>query len=482
MTEPSSQSGGKSYVVGYGRPPKESQFRKGKSGNPAGRPMGAKNKLKITGGKIDDILRRELAPTVEVRGVDGPETLSVLEASVRSLGVRAMKGSVRAQEHLIEKQGDLDAKEAAEHDAHNRALRALKEHQLARRRLNSERGIEDDVVPDPDHIVMDRASARMVIRGPADLQQKVEWERMWEAPRSFRWELELARKKLARLRPRHTEERACLTNTIQENEYFVLFYAMKLMSVFSIEAWQVADDGLEQQELEQRLQEDRWPDPPAEVRRTMSRKKLEALRRGEIYCDAIALRERLRKSGMPPFRFARKPAAQEAFERQQAWLSGAGAPVSSAHQAAAPSEDGEAAPAGELSWIDQVSLLRDLPPEDRSVLRLRARSLLSRPETACLRRTMRPSGSFLSCPARSRFSVRRKMAGRSRPFSSGPACPAFWSWAAPSRWKHTMPTGLPSPTLPPSPSRRKPSSTCSTDRPRSECLCMSGKAPGRLAV
>src|ERR1700721_384432 len=42
LTPPSPESS--DYEVGYGRPPKASQFPAGRSGNPKGRPKGARNK------------------------------------------------------------------------------------------------------------------------------------------------------------------------------------------------------------------------------------------------------------------------------------------------------------------------------------------------------------------------------------------------------------------------------------------------------
>lgn len=49
MRKPPEQSSddGKQYSVGYGRPPQSTRFKKGRSGNPMGRPKGSRNVQKL---------------------------------------------------------------------------------------------------------------------------------------------------------------------------------------------------------------------------------------------------------------------------------------------------------------------------------------------------------------------------------------------------------------------------------------------------
>ena len=76
------------YAVGYGKPPASTQFKKGRSGNPKGRPAGARNTMTI----VREILDRE----VTVRGGDGQRRITGREANFTALLQKALKGDVRA--------------------------------------------------------------------------------------------------------------------------------------------------------------------------------------------------------------------------------------------------------------------------------------------------------------------------------------------------------------------------------------------------
>lgn len=82
-----------SYQVGYGRPPAVSQFKPGQSGNPNGRPKGARNRSSMA----HDALERAIS--VKEKGKWRKTT--VRKAAYRCLAEKAIAGDVKALDYLL---------------------------------------------------------------------------------------------------------------------------------------------------------------------------------------------------------------------------------------------------------------------------------------------------------------------------------------------------------------------------------------------
>lgn len=74
--------------VGPGRPPKHSQFRRGESGNPKGRPKGALN--------VATVLGRALRERVVINENGRRRTITKLQAAVKQLVNKAAGGDMHA--------------------------------------------------------------------------------------------------------------------------------------------------------------------------------------------------------------------------------------------------------------------------------------------------------------------------------------------------------------------------------------------------
>lgn len=84
---------GHGYQVGYRKPPTHSQFKPGQSGNPKGRPKGAKG--------LNTMVREILGGKVAVRTATGTRHITKIEAVLQKTIERAMKGDARAQVELM---------------------------------------------------------------------------------------------------------------------------------------------------------------------------------------------------------------------------------------------------------------------------------------------------------------------------------------------------------------------------------------------
>lgn len=99
------------YEVGYGKPPKATQFKKGQSGNPKGRPKGARNTRKLALEKLDETM------LVKQDGVT--KNLPRREIMILALSRKAMQGDIRAIDKIISLVTPL---EEARDQAENRKL------------------------------------------------------------------------------------------------------------------------------------------------------------------------------------------------------------------------------------------------------------------------------------------------------------------------------------------------------------------------
>lgn len=93
------------YDIGYGKPPKSGQFKKGKSGNPKGRPKGAKG--------VKASLRRELESKITVR--EGGQEIKLPKAEVLAKGLMAdaLKGDTKARTEILKLDGELFGEQSA---------------------------------------------------------------------------------------------------------------------------------------------------------------------------------------------------------------------------------------------------------------------------------------------------------------------------------------------------------------------------------
>jgi len=78
--------------VGYGKPPRRTRFRKGVSGNPKGRPKGARN--------LATVLERTLKERVVINENGVRRVVSKLEAAVKQLVNKAASGDLLAMRQL----------------------------------------------------------------------------------------------------------------------------------------------------------------------------------------------------------------------------------------------------------------------------------------------------------------------------------------------------------------------------------------------
>ena len=79
------------YEVGFGKPPSRTQFKKGRSGNPKGRPKQSPN--------FRTMVKGVLTSPIPVRQGDKQRNVTKLEAIILQTSIKALKGDNAARKH-----------------------------------------------------------------------------------------------------------------------------------------------------------------------------------------------------------------------------------------------------------------------------------------------------------------------------------------------------------------------------------------------
>jgi len=79
--------------VGYGKPPRANQFKPGESGNPKGRPKGAKSEATI----LQDLLQHKISLNDRGR----TRRITVLEGILRRIADDCLKGNIKSATFLL---------------------------------------------------------------------------------------------------------------------------------------------------------------------------------------------------------------------------------------------------------------------------------------------------------------------------------------------------------------------------------------------
>ena len=237
--------------------------------------MGAKNKGSKSLNQMRDLVIREAHREVKVQDKTGPITLTVAQAALRALGLKAAQGNVQASKHFTDILGRAEAAELKEKYEILDNVAAYKSAKRAEIREYEARGEEPPrMLPHPDDIEIDFQTGEVAFHGPVNEDDLRVWERVHATKAQAEEEIRAAREELAMLED-GDETAAWIEDEIEGNRFILMTACLSIARRWKLASFKVRSLYLPYEEFSRHLRNGTDPKPPKRFEKIVEQWKAE---------------------------------------------------------------------------------------------------------------------------------------------------------------------------------------------------------------
>ena len=170
--------------VGYGRPPKTYQFKKGQSGNPLGSSCQVRKRKRRQNLLLDDLVLENSEKLLRLREGNRTSSISIKEALVKKQTAIALSGHRLAINASLDRIDQAEQNKRAEVLDSYETLLDYRDNYPARAKDCRSGGLPPPL-PHPDDVRFDRRTGDLTLTGPRDLEELDTLKKILEARKIF---------------------------------------------------------------------------------------------------------------------------------------------------------------------------------------------------------------------------------------------------------------------------------------------------------